>query len=90
MLQQIREALPGARDARRQVFAREVALAIVTLCTSVGPSAIPSVTAAVSLREKGISFDTPSAPWRCIARSTAAWYIFGVATFTPAISARAA
>ncbi len=37
----------------------------------------------------GISFDTPSAPWMCIARYTTSCSTFGVATFTPAISVRA-
>ena len=38
----------------------------------------------------GISFETPSAPWVCMARHTISFSNFGVATLTPAISARAA
>ena len=36
--------------------------AIVTLCTSVGPSAMPMIGAANHMPANGISFDTPSAP----------------------------
>ena len=55
-----------------------------------GASAIPIVTDAISMFAKGISLETPSAPCNCIVRRTASRYTFGVATFTAAISFRAA
>ena len=39
--------------------------AIVTLCTSVGPSTVAIIS---PLPPSGIRFDTPSAPWMCVAR----------------------
>ncbi len=63
--------------------------AIVTLCTSVGPSAMPMTGAIVHMPMSGISFDVPSEPCRCSAVYTTSCSTFGVSTFTTAISVRA-
>ena len=75
--------LPGRLAARREMgggpqpvgrlVLRSTWRATVTLCTSVGPSASPMTSAPIIMRPNGISFDTPSAPWSCIARCTTSW-----------------
>ena len=49
----------------RESSARSTWRATVTLCTSVGPSTVAMIS---PFPPRGMRLDTPSAPWRCVAR----------------------
>ena len=49
-------------------YARRCCFATVTLCTSVGPSAMPMTIEAIRFPTNGISFETPSEPWMWMQR----------------------
>src|SRR5262249_32488507 len=61
------------------------AFATVTLCTSVGPSAMPITGATSHIAERGISFEQPSAPWTCSARRTTSCRTSAIETLTAAM-----
>ena len=88
VLEQVGEPLARGLLTRRQVRAREQTLgrlgssfstwrAMVILCTSVGPSAMPITGIIDHMPMSGISFDVPSEPWMCSARYTMSCSTFG-------------
>ena len=60
----------------------------MTLCTSVGPSTTLMMGAISHMPAKGISLETPSAPWACIERHTASWTTLGVRALMAAMFLR--
>ncbi len=62
--------------------------ATVILWTSVGPSTIDIDGAHCHISENGISFDTPSAPCRCIERHTMSFSTEGIMNLIAAMSLR--
>ena len=60
----------------------------MTLCTSVGPSAMPITLAPRIIWWNGISLLAPSAPWTCSARWAMSCSTPGITTLTVAMSLR--